>query len=144
MFLCHSACTKLALGVQDEQVALQLRALRELTPLIPLCVRSVRELQRELIMLACSFGNKQCHRQAVTYISNWISSNKNRYVHIHTCKHTPADRHLCCAEFDFLKIWIIFSLLTWRGRDLIVVLLPATRGPHQCLSLMAFLITQKD
>ncbi|KAI9545237.1 hypothetical protein NQZ68_038267 [Dissostichus eleginoides] len=36
------------------------------------------ELQRELIMLACSFGNKQCHRQAVTYISDWISSNKNR------------------------------------------------------------------
>uniref|UniRef100_A0A3Q3IDK5 ERAP1-like C-terminal domain-containing protein n=1 Tax=Monopterus albus TaxID=43700 RepID=A0A3Q3IDK5_MONAL len=37
-----------------------------------------RELQRELIMLACSFGNKQCHRQAVAYISDWISSNKNR------------------------------------------------------------------
>uniref|UniRef100_A0A673A0F8 Aminopeptidase n=1 Tax=Sphaeramia orbicularis TaxID=375764 RepID=A0A673A0F8_9TELE len=36
------------------------------------------ELQRELIMLACSFGNKQCHRQAVVYISDWISSNKNR------------------------------------------------------------------
>ncbi|KAG7218728.1 hypothetical protein INR49_019764, partial [Caranx melampygus] len=36
------------------------------------------ELQRELIMLACSFGHKQCHRQAVTYISDWISSNKNR------------------------------------------------------------------
>ncbi|XP_047245836.1 thyrotropin-releasing hormone-degrading ectoenzyme-like isoform X5 [Girardinichthys multiradiatus] len=36
------------------------------------------ELQRELIMLACSFGNKQCHRQAVAYISDWISSNKNR------------------------------------------------------------------
>ncbi|XP_061617702.1 thyrotropin-releasing hormone-degrading ectoenzyme-like isoform X3 [Phyllopteryx taeniolatus] len=36
------------------------------------------ELQRELIMLACSFGNKQCHRQAVGYISDWISSNKNR------------------------------------------------------------------
>ncbi|CAL8324484.1 unnamed protein product [Lota lota] len=36
------------------------------------------ELQRELIMLACSFGNKQCHRQAVTLISDWISSNKNR------------------------------------------------------------------
>uniref|UniRef100_A0A3Q3DTN2 Aminopeptidase n=1 Tax=Hippocampus comes TaxID=109280 RepID=A0A3Q3DTN2_HIPCM len=35
------------------------------------------ELQRELIMLACSFGNKQCHRQAVAYISDWISSNKN-------------------------------------------------------------------
>lgn len=37
-----------------------------------------QELQRELIMLACSFGNKQCHRQAVVYISDWISSNKNR------------------------------------------------------------------
>ncbi|XP_068611631.1 thyrotropin-releasing hormone-degrading ectoenzyme-like [Brachionichthys hirsutus] len=37
-----------------------------------------QELQRELIMLACSFGNKQCHRQAVAYISDWISSNKNR------------------------------------------------------------------
>lgn len=36
------------------------------------------ELQRELLMLACSFGNKQCHRQAVAYISDWISSNKNR------------------------------------------------------------------
>ncbi|KAM8884268.1 thyrotropin-releasing hormone-degrading ectoenzyme-like [Synchiropus picturatus] len=36
------------------------------------------ELQRELIMLACSFGNKHCHRQAVAYISDWISSNKNR------------------------------------------------------------------
>ncbi|CAL8242637.1 unnamed protein product [Merluccius merluccius] len=36
------------------------------------------ELQRELIMLACSFGNKHCHRQAVTLISDWISSNKNR------------------------------------------------------------------
>ncbi|XP_061524305.1 thyrotropin-releasing hormone-degrading ectoenzyme-like isoform X2 [Phycodurus eques] len=36
------------------------------------------ELQRELIMLACSFGNKQCHRQAVAYVSDWISSNKNR------------------------------------------------------------------
>lgn len=36
------------------------------------------ELQRELIMLACSYGNKQCHRQAVAYISDWISSNKNR------------------------------------------------------------------
>ncbi|XP_034018998.1 LOW QUALITY PROTEIN: thyrotropin-releasing hormone-degrading ectoenzyme [Thalassophryne amazonica] len=36
------------------------------------------ELQRELIMLACSFGNKQCHRQAIAHISNWISSNKNR------------------------------------------------------------------
>ncbi|KAJ0012672.1 hypothetical protein NQD34_017006 [Periophthalmus magnuspinnatus] len=39
---------------------------------------SPKELQRELIMLACSFGNKQCHRQAVAYISDWISSNKNR------------------------------------------------------------------
>ncbi|XP_076015794.1 thyrotropin-releasing hormone-degrading ectoenzyme-like [Genypterus blacodes] len=36
------------------------------------------ELQRELIMLACSFGHKQCHRQAIAYISDWISSNKNR------------------------------------------------------------------
>ncbi|XP_056445378.1 thyrotropin-releasing hormone-degrading ectoenzyme-like [Gadus chalcogrammus] len=36
------------------------------------------ELQRELIMLACSFGNKHCHRQAVALISDWISSNKNR------------------------------------------------------------------
>ncbi|XP_029903944.1 thyrotropin-releasing hormone-degrading ectoenzyme-like, partial [Myripristis murdjan] len=36
------------------------------------------ELQRELIMLACSFGNKHCHRQAVAHISDWISSNKNR------------------------------------------------------------------
>ncbi|XP_051544822.1 thyrotropin-releasing hormone-degrading ectoenzyme-like [Myxocyprinus asiaticus] len=36
------------------------------------------ELQRELIMLACSFGNKHCHRQAVSLISDWISSNKNR------------------------------------------------------------------
>ncbi|KAL4660238.1 thyrotropin-releasing hormone-degrading ectoenzyme [Arapaima gigas] len=36
------------------------------------------ELQREVIMLACSFGNKHCHRQAVTLISDWISSNKNR------------------------------------------------------------------
>lgn len=42
---------------------------------------SIRELQRELIMLACSFGNKQCHRQAVAHISDWISSNKNRYKH---------------------------------------------------------------
>ncbi|KAM6986544.1 thyrotropin-releasing hormone-degrading ectoenzyme-like [Aplochiton taeniatus] len=36
------------------------------------------ELQREVIMLACSFGNKHCHRQAVSQISDWISSNKNR------------------------------------------------------------------
>ncbi|XP_076158732.1 thyrotropin-releasing hormone-degrading ectoenzyme-like [Alosa pseudoharengus] len=36
------------------------------------------ELQREVIMLACSFGNKNCHRQAVSLISDWISSNKNR------------------------------------------------------------------
>ncbi|XP_031674875.1 thyrotropin-releasing hormone-degrading ectoenzyme-like, partial [Oncorhynchus kisutch] len=35
------------------------------------------ELQREVIMLACSFGNKHCHRQAVSLISDWISSNKN-------------------------------------------------------------------
>ncbi|XP_057710612.1 thyrotropin-releasing hormone-degrading ectoenzyme isoform X1 [Corythoichthys intestinalis] len=35
------------------------------------------ELRRELIMLACSFGNKHCHRQAVAHISDWISSNKN-------------------------------------------------------------------
>uniref|UniRef100_A0A671PND6 Aminopeptidase n=1 Tax=Sinocyclocheilus anshuiensis TaxID=1608454 RepID=A0A671PND6_9TELE len=27
---------------------------------------------------ACSFGNKHCHRQAVSLISDWISSNKNR------------------------------------------------------------------
>lgn len=47
-----------------------------------------RELQRELIMLACSFGNKQCHRQAVAYISDWISSNKNRWVmsHVLSCR----------------------------------------------------------
>ncbi|XP_023696332.1 thyrotropin-releasing hormone-degrading ectoenzyme-like isoform X2 [Paramormyrops kingsleyae] len=37
-----------------------------------------QELQREVIMLACSFGNKHCHRQAVSLISDWISSNKNR------------------------------------------------------------------
>ncbi|TRZ00841.1 hypothetical protein DNTS_027624 [Danionella cerebrum] len=37
-----------------------------------------KELQREVIMLACSFGNKHCHRQAVSLISDWISSNKNR------------------------------------------------------------------
>uniref|UniRef100_A0A672Q6Z0 Aminopeptidase n=1 Tax=Sinocyclocheilus grahami TaxID=75366 RepID=A0A672Q6Z0_SINGR len=36
------------------------------------------ELQREVMMLACSFGNKHCHRQAVSLISDWISSNKNR------------------------------------------------------------------
>ncbi|KAJ8269292.1 hypothetical protein COCON_G00118990 [Conger conger] len=36
------------------------------------------EMQREVIMLACSFGNKHCHRQAVALISDWISSNKNR------------------------------------------------------------------
>ncbi|MBN3324836.1 TRHDE protein, partial [Atractosteus spatula] len=36
------------------------------------------ELRREIIMLACSFGNKHCHRQAATLISEWISSNKNR------------------------------------------------------------------
>ncbi|KAG7270956.1 hypothetical protein CRUP_015393, partial [Coryphaenoides rupestris] len=40
-------------------------------------VKNNRELQRELIMLACSFGNKHCHRQAVTLISDWISSNNN-------------------------------------------------------------------
>ncbi|XP_059361420.1 thyrotropin-releasing hormone-degrading ectoenzyme-like isoform X1 [Carassius carassius] len=37
-----------------------------------------QELQREVMMLACSFGNKHCHRQAVSFISDWISSNKNR------------------------------------------------------------------
>ncbi|XP_074126629.1 thyrotropin-releasing hormone-degrading ectoenzyme isoform X3 [Sminthopsis crassicaudata] len=36
------------------------------------------ELRREVIMLACSFGNKHCHQQASTFISDWISSNKNR------------------------------------------------------------------
>lgn len=41
---------------------------------------SFRELQREVIMLACSFGNKHCHRQAMSLISEWISSNKNRYT----------------------------------------------------------------
>uniref|UniRef100_A0A4W5KUJ5 Uncharacterized protein n=1 Tax=Hucho hucho TaxID=62062 RepID=A0A4W5KUJ5_9TELE len=41
------------------------------------------ELQREVIMLACSFGNKHCHRQAVSLISDWISSNKNRYSRLH-------------------------------------------------------------
>uniref|UniRef100_A0A8C2C5Q6 Aminopeptidase n=1 Tax=Cyprinus carpio TaxID=7962 RepID=A0A8C2C5Q6_CYPCA len=39
---------------------------------------SDQELQREVMMLACSFGNKHCHRQAVSLISGWISSNKNR------------------------------------------------------------------
>ncbi|XP_075389881.1 thyrotropin-releasing hormone-degrading ectoenzyme-like isoform X2 [Tenrec ecaudatus] len=37
------------------------------------------ELRREVIMLACSFGNKHCHQQASTLISDWISSNRNRY-----------------------------------------------------------------
>ncbi|KAM5249194.1 thyrotropin-releasing hormone-degrading ectoenzyme isoform 3-T3 [Hipposideros larvatus] len=37
-----------------------------------------RELRREVIMLACSFGNKHCHQQASTLISDWISSNRNR------------------------------------------------------------------
>ncbi|XP_060759718.1 thyrotropin-releasing hormone-degrading ectoenzyme-like [Neoarius graeffei] len=36
------------------------------------------ELQREVIMLACSFGNKHCHHQAMSLVSEWISSNKNR------------------------------------------------------------------
>ncbi|KAK6488310.1 thyrotropin-releasing hormone-degrading ectoenzyme-like [Huso huso] len=36
------------------------------------------ELRREVIMLACSFGSKHCHQQAITLISEWISSNKNR------------------------------------------------------------------
>ncbi|KAE8615641.1 hypothetical protein XENTR_v10008572 [Xenopus tropicalis] len=36
------------------------------------------ELRREVIMLACSFGNKQCHQKAATMISDWISSNRNR------------------------------------------------------------------
>ncbi|XP_038008990.1 thyrotropin-releasing hormone-degrading ectoenzyme [Motacilla alba alba] len=36
------------------------------------------ELRREVIMLACSFGNKHCHQQAATLISDWISSNRNR------------------------------------------------------------------
>ncbi|VTJ70746.1 Hypothetical predicted protein, partial [Marmota monax] len=35
------------------------------------------ELRREVIMLACSFGNKHCHQQASTLISDWISSNRN-------------------------------------------------------------------
>ncbi|KAI1238958.1 Thyrotropin-releasing hormone-degrading ectoenzyme, partial [Lamprotornis superbus] len=35
-------------------------------------------LRREVIMLACSFGNKHCHQQAATLISDWISSNRNR------------------------------------------------------------------
>lgn len=39
-----------------------------------------RELRREVIMLACSFGNKHCHQQASTLISDWISSNRNRWV----------------------------------------------------------------
>ncbi|XP_053097825.1 thyrotropin-releasing hormone-degrading ectoenzyme-like isoform X2 [Pangasianodon hypophthalmus] len=38
------------------------------------------ELQREVIMLACSFGNKHCHRQAMSLVSEWISSNKNRLL----------------------------------------------------------------
>uniref|UniRef100_A0A8C1PC46 Aminopeptidase n=1 Tax=Cyprinus carpio TaxID=7962 RepID=A0A8C1PC46_CYPCA len=41
-------------------------------------IRKTQELQREVMMLACSFGNKHCHRQAVSLISDWISSNKNR------------------------------------------------------------------
>ncbi|RXN10957.1 thyrotropin-releasing hormone-degrading ectoenzyme [Labeo rohita] len=41
-------------------------------------VYQTEELQREVMMLACSFGNKHCHRQAVSLISDWISSNKNR------------------------------------------------------------------
>ncbi|XP_034259312.1 thyrotropin-releasing hormone-degrading ectoenzyme [Pantherophis guttatus] len=36
------------------------------------------EFRREVIMLACSFGNKHCHQQAATLISDWISSNRNR------------------------------------------------------------------
>ncbi|XP_039617849.1 thyrotropin-releasing hormone-degrading ectoenzyme-like [Polypterus senegalus] len=36
------------------------------------------ELRREVIMLACSFGHKHCHQQAISLISDWISSNKNR------------------------------------------------------------------
>ncbi|XP_075396316.1 uncharacterized protein LOC142436717 isoform X2 [Tenrec ecaudatus] len=36
------------------------------------------ELRREVIMLVCSFGNKHCHQQASTLISDWISSNRNR------------------------------------------------------------------
>ncbi|XP_060746066.1 thyrotropin-releasing hormone-degrading ectoenzyme-like isoform X2 [Tachysurus vachellii] len=38
------------------------------------------ELQREVIMLACSFGNKHCHRQAMSLVSEWISSDKNRLL----------------------------------------------------------------
>ncbi|XP_062863307.1 thyrotropin-releasing hormone-degrading ectoenzyme-like [Trichomycterus rosablanca] len=44
----------------------------------PLAAHQTEELQREVIMLACSFGNKHCHRQAMSLISEWISSNKNR------------------------------------------------------------------
>ncbi|MGH0181405.1 UNVERIFIED_CONTAM: hypothetical protein FKN15_007009 [Acipenser sinensis] len=40
--------------------------------------RQNSELRREVIMLACSFGSKHCHQQAITLISEWISSNKNR------------------------------------------------------------------
>ncbi|OXB83549.1 UNVERIFIED_CONTAM: hypothetical protein H355_011368 [Colinus virginianus] len=41
-----------------------------------------RELRREVIMLACSFGNKHCHQQAATLISDWISSNRNRLLNL--------------------------------------------------------------
>ncbi|XP_023682625.1 thyrotropin-releasing hormone-degrading ectoenzyme [Paramormyrops kingsleyae] len=41
-------------------------------------VYQTEQLQREVLMLACSFGNKHCHRQAIALISDWISSNKNR------------------------------------------------------------------
>ncbi|XP_051911006.1 thyrotropin-releasing hormone-degrading ectoenzyme-like [Hippocampus zosterae] len=44
---------------------------------VPPVSHQTEELQRELIMLACSFGHKECQRQAVAYISDWISSNKN-------------------------------------------------------------------
>ena len=55
------------------------RSLQILTLLVFLLLLMIpRELRREVIMLACSFGNKHCHQQASTLISDWISSNRNR------------------------------------------------------------------
>uniref|UniRef100_A0A9J7XQW4 Aminopeptidase n=1 Tax=Cyprinus carpio carpio TaxID=630221 RepID=A0A9J7XQW4_CYPCA len=43
-------------------------------------IRKTQELQREVMMLACSFGNKHCHRQSVSLISDWISTISEKKV----------------------------------------------------------------
>ncbi|TST22535.1 Thyrotropin-releasing hormone-degrading ectoenzyme [Bagarius yarrelli] len=50
------------------------------------------ELQREVIILACSFGNKHCHRQAMSLVSEWLSTDKNSNLSPTLCRIPPSLR----------------------------------------------------